>query len=71
MISTNKCPKCEAIIGSVNIGEADGKAGFQSRWRCIAYSCPICFSVLGIQMDPIALKADTVDELFQKLRGEI
>ena len=64
-----KCPKCEATITSVSIQEIDGKVGGQSKWKCIAHTCPQCSSVLSVQIDPVALKTDTVDAVVKALRG--
>ena len=32
-------------------------------WKCIAFCCPHCNSILSVQIDPIAIKTDIVNEL--------
>jgi phage FluMu protein Com len=69
MINTGKCPKCEsvvrtAIIEHVEIGEA-----FHPAWHGISLCCPSCRTVLSVAIDPIAIKADVVEEVVQKLRS--
>ena len=71
MIHSGRCPKCEKVIGSVAIEEVDGKVGFQRRWHCISLCCPSCHTVLGVQMDPVALKRDTIDGVVERLRGHV
>lgn len=64
-----KCPKCDATITSSSIRDLDGKVGFQSRWKCIAHTCPQCSCVLSVQIDPVALKTDTVDAVKSVMSG--
>ncbi|SEP07673.1 class IV adenylate cyclase [Aquisalimonas asiatica] len=71
MVATGKCPKCESVVSSVRIEDVDGKVGFQSKWHCISYCCPSCNTVLGVQMDPVALKTDTINGVVEKLRGQV
>lgn len=69
MINSGKCPKCEKTVSSVTIEDIDVRAGFQSRWRGISYCCPSCHTVLGVQIDPVALKTDIIDGIAGILRG--
>jgi hypothetical protein len=57
-----KCPKCELAIANIKGEKIKVEIG-KSTWRGVSYVCPHCDSVLGVQADPIALKADIVDEL--------
>ena len=70
MIKLGKCPKCEQHISSVKIEHVDVKEGIigPASWHGVSYLCPSCNSVLSVQIDPIALKADIVSELFERLR---
>lgn len=61
-----KCPKCEKILSFVNFNPIDAKNGPQS-WKAVSYNCPYCYSVLSVTIDPIALKADTVNEILKGL----
>jgi hypothetical protein len=71
MVAFGKCPGCNAIVSNVRVEGIDGKENvFSSEaWRCVSYCCPNCNTILGVQIDPVALKTDTIGELFAKLRG--
>lgn len=62
-----KCPKCESAILSAVMNGIEVSDGYKS-WKAITYNCPSCQTVIGCQIDPIAIKSDIVDELFKKLR---
>lgn len=65
-----KCPKCEKLVINVSISDVQAKAMFGgTSWNAITYNCPSCQTVLGVQIDPIAIKTDIIDELFRKLRS--
>jgi hypothetical protein len=73
MISQGKCPKCEKIVHNVIIDGVTAKEFLSTEgWKGITYLCPHCKTILGVQIDPIAIKTDTVnavvDLLMQKLR---
>jgi hypothetical protein len=36
------------------------ESGGGNAWRALAYTCPSCDAVLSVQIDPIAIKTDTV-----------
>ena len=61
-----KCPKCEKTLSYVNIDAIDAKDGPRS-WKAVSYNCPYCSSVLSVAIDPLALKADTVNEILKGL----
>ena len=69
MINIGKCPKCEKTLSSVNIEDVKVNVGFKPAWKGISYLCPFCNSILSVQIDPIALKTDIVNEIIKKLRG--
>ncbi len=65
-----KCPKCEATITHAYIQNLEAKVPFGAQsYHAVSYQCPSCRTVLGIQMDPIALKTDTVTEVSQAVRA--
>lgn len=64
MINSGICPKCESVVSSVRIEEVTASTGIGgTEWKAISYCCKSCDSVLSIQIDPIAIKTDTVNEL--------
>jgi hypothetical protein len=63
-----KCPKCDTRITRVIAGHTTAEVPMGSSWNSIVYECPNCHALLGVQIDPIALKTDIIEELFKKLR---
>ncbi len=63
------CPYCKSIVMSVRFQEveATGPIGAKKAWRTLTYACPSCNAVLGCQIDPIALKNDTVSEVVAEI----
>lgn len=64
----SKCPSCEALITRAVVNGVDLDVPGGKTWVGLAYVCPFCSTILGVQMDPIALKTDTVSEIAKKLR---
>lgn len=62
------CPHCKTHISEVRIESITGKVPFGKQWNCISYSCPHCSDCLSVQIDPIAVKTDIVDEVVDHLR---
>lgn len=59
-----KCPKCDAVVSRAIVSglTLEGQNGAVS-WNGLSYLCPFCATVLGVQMDPVTLKGDTVSEI--------
>lgn len=65
-----KCPHCDRPITRVNIQEMEGNTAPLGRmkWHCVGYACPLCQKIISVQIDPIAIKTDTIAEV-KKLLG--
>jgi uncharacterized protein with PIN domain len=64
MFNTGKCPKCEKVISSVKIEEIPASTGpGGAEWNAVSYCCKSCNTVLSVQIDPIAIKTDTLSAL--------
>jgi phage FluMu protein Com len=63
-----KCPKCEQIVESINLSDVNASVFFGTKWRTITLNCPHCHTILGAQIDPIAIKTGTVREILEILR---
>ncbi len=61
-----KCPKCEKPVTRVTIDSVDVETGTKT-YKGISYVCPSCHHVLGVVIDPVALKSDTVSEILKAL----
>jgi hypothetical protein len=64
-----KCPKCDKPVGVVNFNGVDARESFgMNSWKAVTFTCPSCTAVLGVQIDPIAIKTDIVKDLVKLLR---
>ena len=70
MLNSGKCPKCEKTLTYVTVEHIDINQGFAKKWHGASYVCPHCHAILGVSLDPLALKTDTVKEVVKALRGK-
>ena len=61
------CPKCDHSIQSLNYESINLTQTFKTSYAGVALCCPNCHAVLSVQFDPLALKNDLVQELFEAL----
>jgi hypothetical protein len=69
MVNMGTCPKCDKVLGHVTLVEISAGEFFGNQWRAIKYCCPFCYVILSVQIDPVALKTDTIDGTVAALRG--
>jgi hypothetical protein len=62
-----ECHKCGRKLTTVHIDAVSVRGG-RHQWNGAAYACPSCNVVLGVEIDPIALKADIVAEVVDQIR---
>lgn len=67
-MKTGKCSSCGKVPMSLRIESVELK-GSGITYLGVQYVCPTigCGNILGVQMDPIALKSDTIAEIARKL----
>ncbi len=65
--SYGKCPKCERVLNAIQGGHVTIKVPLGAQFHGISYNCPSCQIILGVQIDPVALKTDIINELLSKL----
>ena len=58
-----KCPHCDSIVARLNLEELTSSLFMGIEWKTIAYVCPMCQKIINAQIDPIAIKTDTVNEI--------
>ena len=56
-----QCLKCEQDMTDVKLKQIMGKDPGDQSLKCIAYTCPHCSTVISVQLDPLALKTDTLN----------
>lgn len=72
MIPTGKCPKCDGRPPHVKCEAIDVKTGLSGTgWAGVSYLCPLCNVILGVSIDPVALKTDTIEEIQKLLRAKM
>lgn len=64
-----KCPKCEKNLTRVNGKYLEVWIGIDRKLRGLSFTCPHCDSIVSVQVDPIALKTDTINGVVDKLKG--
>lgn len=63
-----RCPQCNATLSTAKAEAITIDGGPGQRWNGVAYTCPSCSAFLGVEIDPIALKADIVAEVVDQIR---
>lgn len=63
MLNSGKCPKCERLLTNVKIEHLDISEGFSPKWHGASLICPFCSTILGVSIDPIAIKIDIVNAI--------
>jgi len=62
------CPNCKKKIQEVRFQIVKSRHSFgRDILNSIAHCCPMCDSILSVEVDPIAVKTDTVRELMKRL----
>jgi hypothetical protein len=63
-MASGECPKCARTIDRVVFEEINAEQRPRGNaWIALSVLCPSCRAVLGVQIDPIALKADVLAEV--------
>lgn len=62
-----KCPSCQKAVTRVTIEKISAATATMS-WKGVSYICPLCRTIISVQIDPVALKTDTVNEVLKGLR---
>jgi hypothetical protein len=71
-IKTGKCPGCGKVPFNIRLESVDIGDGFTSKFHGVMYVCPNiqCKTILGVGIDPVALKTDTINGVVNALRGK-
>lgn len=67
MAGLAKCTHCGNGILNVFIDDVQALVPFGTQWNAITYRCPSCNVLLGVGIDPIAIKTDIVEEILHAL----
>ncbi len=70
MAGEGKCPKCGKNVTKLKISSTTSSIDGQSRaFPTVMFCCPSCSSVLGVQIDPVAVMSGTVKGITRALKG--
>ena len=61
MVYFGKCPNCKSSISSVEFCSLKGES--DTTHEIVAYVCPNCKTILGVQIDPTSLADQTIRTL--------
>jgi phage terminase large subunit GpA-like protein len=61
------CPHCNSMVSYLNLEAMTSSVFMGTKWNTIAYVCPHCNKIINAQIDPIAIKTDTVNEIKKNL----
>jgi uncharacterized protein with PIN domain len=67
MLNTNKCPKCDRMLTSVTTEDITMNVGFSPKWKGFSHACPSCHAVLGVELNPLAVREDILNEVAKML----
>ena len=62
---SGKCPKCDEQVNRLVGHAVDAEVILK---KAVTLSCPSCHTILGAQLDPIAVKTETVNDIIRELR---
>lgn len=68
-----KCPACEETIESIKAGRAPTVTDELGTLKCVAYCCPKCDAVLGVESHPLVRDEQNKQtrEAVEKLKIEV
>lgn len=69
MFTTGKCPGCGEVPTSLKVQSLPVHGVTMNVYQGVTFLCPLCSTILGAGMDPIALMQDTADATAKRLSG--
>lgn len=68
---TGKCPHCGRLVSSVSVDDITLNVELEPQWKGFSYSCSSCQKVLSVQLNPLAVNADLLQEIKREVRKEL
>ena len=62
-----KCPNCQETIPNVVVESIGTQKPIAGGWNAICFRCPSCHTILSVQLDPVALRQDIVENVLKAL----
>ena len=69
MFHAGKCPGCKKTVSTVTLERVEISEGIGGpKWHGVNLCCPLCRTILGASLDPVALQTDLVNSIVRKVR---
>jgi hypothetical protein len=65
---TGKCPRCERVLQHVDIEPIDIHKDSKRAFHGVTFVCPDCRTILAVELDPIAVTADVVRVVMERMK---
>ena len=69
-MNTGKCPKCDEKLSSVVTQDITLLAGASGQWKGLSHCCPYCSAILGVELNPIAIREDILSGIAKLLNRD-
>lgn len=63
-----KCPHCDKFVSAFSLKDLDANHPNDRGYKAVALACPSCNAILAAQIDPVAIRTETVDQVVAELR---
>jgi hypothetical protein len=67
--NSGKCPKCESITYHVLVERLHMREGEKAEWPGVSFVCQICHTILGVSLDPVALRDDVARKVAETIKS--
>jgi hypothetical protein len=57
-MNVGKCPKCDSVAYHLLVERVEMREGTKPEWPGVSFVCQVCHTVLGVSIDPVALRDD-------------
>ena len=64
-----KCPKCEKPVMTVKGDPVTINVSVANQLKGVSYSCANCSTVLGVEIDPLAVRTEIVAHVVDALQA--
>jgi len=68
MPNTGKCPKCGKVLQHVDIEAMEVHKDAKRAFHGASFICPDCRTILSVGLDPIAVTADVVRTVMERMK---
>jgi hypothetical protein len=68
LFPTGLCPNCRKVVPHLELEAISVQKLANGSWNGVSYLCPLCRTILGVQIDPVVLQDDTVNEILEAFR---